>query len=152
MGLLDRRVARDEPFEHATRPDIGELGRTEHVKRLHDGAPPNRAHQGARELLFLASQKLAEAPPPPAVEEMPVYRAPADESDFSITREADGGYRVTGAKSERAAKMTYWEYDEAVARFQKILEALGIYQALAESGIQEGDTVYIGDYELEWAD
>ena len=26
--------------------------------------------------------------------------------------------------------MTYWEYDEAVARFQRVLEALGIRQAL----------------------
>jgi GTPase len=95
---------------------------------------------------------LAEAPPPPTVEEMPVYRPPADESDFSIIREAEGGYRVKGAKIERAAKMTYWEYDEAVERFQKILEALGIYQALIEAGIQEGDTVRIGEYELEWKD
>lgn len=109
-------------------------------------------HHGARELLSLAAQKLAEVPPPPTVEEMPVYRPPADESEFTITREADGGYRVKGTKIERAAKMTYWEYDEAVERFQKILEALGIYQALIEAGVQEGDTVHIGEYELEWKD
>ena len=109
-------------------------------------------HASTRELLFSAAQKLAQAPPPPAVEEMPVYRAPADGTDFSITREDDGGYRVIGAKIERAAKMTYWEYDEAVGRFQKILEALGIYQALIKAGIQEGETVYIGEYELEWKD
>ena len=48
--------------------------------------------------------------------------------------------------------MTYWEYDEAVQRFQKILEVLGVRQALAEAGIKEGDTVYIGEAELTWSD
>jgi GTP-binding protein len=59
---------------------------------------------------------------------------------------------VSGAKIERAAKMTYWEYDEAVQRFQRILEVIGIRQALAGAGIQEGDTVLIGEYVLEWSD
>ena len=59
---------------------------------------------------------------------------------------------MSGAKIERAAKMTYWEFDEAVQRFQKILEVLGVRQALADAGIQEGDTVYIGESELTWSD
>ncbi|NPA92322.1 MAG: Obg family GTPase CgtA, partial [Chloroflexi bacterium] len=48
------------------------------------------------------------------------------------------------------AAMTYWEYDQSVRRFHRILEALGVEQALREAGVQEGDTVYIGDYALEW--
>ncbi|MGH2523705.1 MAG: GTPase ObgE [Anaerolineales bacterium] len=110
------------------------------------------AHTGVRELLYRAAQLLAEAPPPPVVEAMPVYRPPTHQADFTITREPDGAFRVNGARIERAAKMTYWEYDEAVQRFQQILEALGIRQALAEAGIREGDTVHIGEYELEWSD
>ncbi len=110
------------------------------------------AQTGVRDLLFHAARLLAAAPPPPAPEEMPVYRAAFDDSDFTITRESDGGYRVSGAKIERAAKMTYWEYDEAVDRFQKILEVLGIYRALIDAGVQEGNAVRIGEYELEWSD
>jgi len=110
------------------------------------------ARTGLRDLLLRAARMLAEAPPPPAPEELPVYRAVMDESDFTITREPDGAYRVSGAKIERAAKMTYWEYDEAVARFQKILEVLGIYRALIDAGVQEKDTVRIGEHELEWSD
>jgi GTP-binding protein len=108
--------------------------------------------QGVRDVLYRAAQKLAEAPPPPAVEEMPVYRAPLDEKAFAITREPDGGFRVSGIQIERAARMTYWEHDQAVQRFQRILEVLGIRQALARAGVQEGDSVYIGDFELEWSD
>jgi GTP-binding protein len=110
------------------------------------------AHLGVRDLLYRAAQKLAEAPPPPTPEALPVYRPPVAADDFTIERAGPGVYRVRGAKIERAAKMTYWEYDEAVQRFQHILEAIGIRQALAAAGIQEGDTVLIGEYELEWSD
>jgi Obg family GTPase CgtA-like protein len=35
-------------------------------------------------------------------------------------------------------------------RFHQILESLGVAAALEEAGVREGDTVFIGDYELEW--
>ncbi|MCC6190270.1 MAG: GTPase ObgE [Anaerolineales bacterium] len=108
--------------------------------------------QGVRDVLLRAARKLAEAPPPPAPEEIPVYRAPIDEKAFEITRGPDGSYRVSGVQIERAARMTYWEHDQAVERFQRILEVLGIRKALAQAGIQEGDSVFIGEYELEWSD
>jgi GTP-binding protein len=64
----------------------------------------------------------------------------------------EDGYRVTGAAIERAAAMTYWEYEGSVRRFQRILNVLGIEDALLKAGIEEGDTVYIGEYELVWQD
>lgn len=88
---------------------------------------------------------------PPSVVETPVYTLGEDENAFTITRE-DGGFRVSGARIERAAKMTYWEIDESAYRFQRILGALGITKALEAQGIQAGDTVFIGEYELEWSD
>ena len=81
-----------------------------------------------------------------------MYRPPEAASDFSVSREGPGVFRVRGARIERAARMTYWEYDEAVQRFQQILEVLGVRQALAEAGAKTGDTVFIGEYELEWSD
>jgi GTP-binding protein len=83
---------------------------------------------------------------------MPVYRHETDPNEFTISREDDGGYRVNGASIERAAAMTYWEYDQSVRRFQHILETLGIDQALRDAGVTPGDSVYIGDFELEWED
>ena len=61
-------------------------------------------------------------------------------------------WRLTGSAIERAAKMTYWEHDGAVRRFQKIMETLGVDEALRKAGAKEGDTVLIGDIELEWQD
>jgi GTPase len=107
---------------------------------------------GVREVLYRAAQKLAEAPPPSAVEELPLYRAPADEAAFTISRQADGAFRVSGARIERAARMTYWEHDQSVQRFQRILEVVGVRQALEQAGVKEGDAVLIGEFELEWSD
>lgn len=84
--------------------------------------------------------------------ELPVYELEDDEKVFEIVREGDGSFRVTGARIERAASMTYWDYEEAVLRFQHILETLGVSDALTKAGVEVGDTVYIGDFELEWSD
>jgi GTPase len=49
--------------------------------------------------------------------------------------------------------MTYWEHDQSVRRFQKILETLGVEELhLRKAGVQPGDSVRISEYELEWED
>jgi GTPase len=83
---------------------------------------------------------------------VPLYELPAEEVPFEILREGDRVFRVTGKRIERAATMTHWDYEDAVLRFQNILETLGVSAALEEAGVQVGDTVHIGDYELEWSD
>jgi GTP-binding protein len=84
----------------------------------------------------------------PIIEEVGIFRL-EEKEPFSITREEDG-WRVRGPEIERVVAMTNWDYDEAVMRFQRILEAMGISAALEEAGIELGDTVRIGDTELEW--
>lgn len=71
---------------------------------------------------------------------------------FTITVDDHGAYRVSGHRIERAASMTHWDNEEAIMRFQEILEVLGVSQALEERGVRVGDTVIIGDYELEWSE
>ncbi len=109
------------------------------------------AGENVRNLLYKAAQLLAETPEPAAVAPVPVYRPETDPNEFSIERVHEG-WRVIGHSIERAAQMTYWEYDQSVRRFQRILETLGIDQALRDAGVQQGDTVLIGDFELEWED
>ena len=57
-----------------------------------------------------------------------------------------------GRRIERIVAMTQWEYYDALMRFQRILEALGITEALRQRGIEEGDTVRIGNKQLEWSE
>ena len=111
------------------------------------------ARTNVRELLLKAAGALAEAPSLEEIEApMPVYRPEEDPRNFTISREDDAGWRISGASIERAAAMTYWEHYESVRRFQKLLETLGIDEALREAGISEGDTVRVSEFELEWQD
>lgn len=103
-------------------------------------------------LLWKALELLQTAPEPEAVRFVPVYRPSEDPRAFTIRR-TEEGWVVDGAAILRAARMTYWEYDESVRRFQRMLNTLGIEDALRKAGVQEGDSVFIGeDFELEWED
>jgi GTP-binding protein len=111
------------------------------------------ARTNMRELLLAAAAQVAKTPPleevaPP----MPVYRPKEDPHEFTVAREGTNTWRLSGAGIERAAAMTYWEHAGAVRRFQKIMETLGVDEALRKAGVQEGDTVCIADFELEWQD
>jgi GTP-binding protein len=103
-------------------------------------------------LLWAAYHAKQEIKIEPVLDDIPVYRMEEDPDDFTIKREIDGAWRVEGVAVERAAAMTYWEYDEAVRRFQRILEHLGVDGALRDAGALPDDTVRIGEYELEWQD
>ena len=109
--------------------------------------------QNVRALLYQSAELLKEAPPmfEVAPEETPVYRIETDPNAFTIEETSDG-WQVRGVAIERAAAMTYWEEFQSIRRFQKILETLKIDAALRKAGVKVGDTVRIGDYELEWAD
>ena len=85
------------------------------------------------------------------VEDLPLYEIESEEIPFELAVEG-GVYYVSGDRIERAAAMTYWDYDEAVLRFHKTLEALGVADALVKAGVREGDTVFVGEFELEWSD
>ena len=109
------------------------------------------ARTNTRELLVRAYQKLEEAPPIEAIEApLPVYKPKEDPREFNVTREGTNEWRISGVAIERAASMTYWQHDGSVRRFQKIMETLGVDEALRKAGVQEGDTVAIGEFELEW--
>ncbi len=102
-------------------------------------------------VLWKAHEILLNTPKKEVVPELPVYKPAEDPRDFTIEREG-GGWRVRSAAIERAAEMTYWEHHGSVRRFQHLMVSLGVDAALRERGINNGDTVYVLDYELEWQD
>lgn len=111
------------------------------------------ARTNTREVLIQAYQRLEEAPAPEMLNiPVPVYKPKEDPRDFVVTREGEHEWRVSGTAIERAASMTYWQHDGSVRRFQKIMQTLGVEDALREAGVQEGDAVAIGEFELEWQD
>ncbi len=102
-------------------------------------------------VLWKVHDILMNTPKKEIVPELPIYKPGEDPRDFTIEREGNG-WRVQGAAIERAAEMTYWEHFGSVRRFQRLMVSLGVDKALREQGIENGDTVYILDYELEWQD
>jgi len=110
------------------------------------------ARTGTRDLLRAGVQAMLSAAPEPEPEQVPVYRPDEQATAFSIQPEGTRTWRLSGKAVERAAAMTYWEYAEAVRRFQRILERLGVDSALRQAGARQGDNVRIGEYEFEWQD
>ncbi len=123
------------------------------LKRIghHPLAISAAAGTNVKALLYQAVKLLQSAPPPSETAAVPVYRAEADPRLFTIER-VSAGWQVHGEAIERAAAMTYWEFEDSIRRFQRILEMLGVDKALRLAGVQEGDTVIIGEHELEWSD
>jgi GTPase len=107
--------------------------------------------QGVRDLTYRIRQLLDELPEPePVIEEAPIYRPLEDENQFTVQKDYEGIYVVQGVAVERWIQMLNPEQEEALARFQRQLKAMGITAALQRAGIQSGDTVRIGEAEFEW--
>lgn len=73
-----------------------------------------------------------------------------DEKAFSIHQLDVDFWEVRGIAIERYALMTNWDYYEAAMRFQRIMKAMGITEALREAGVTDGHTVQIAGVELVW--
>ena len=58
---------------------------------------------------------------------------------------------MNGNYIEQIAKMTHWEYPEAVGRFGRQLDALGIAAELERRGAVDGDLVMVDEFDFEFA-
>jgi len=105
--------------------------------------------EGVQDLMWTISRRLSELPAEIPTEEVET-EPEVDEKAFTISQDADGCWHVKGIAIERAALMTNWDQEESLARFQRILEAIGITMALREAGATQGDTVFVGKFELQW--
>ena len=74
---------------------------------------------------------------------------PAEEG-FSVVRDDDGAWRVSGRAAERVVALADLTNAEALAYVQERFRRMGVEQALARAGAREGDVVRIGDVELEY--
>lgn len=108
--------------------------------------------EGISGLLRVIIERLEELPPEEPLEELPVLRPleARESTAFTVEKLGEGVFRVHGQEIERLALMTDWSNDEAIERFERIMHARGISARLEEEGVRLGDTVYIGEIELEW--
>lgn len=90
---------------------------------------------------------LATAPPPPAIEIPEIEEV--DKPALQVKVE-EGVFVVEGRQVERRVAMTNLDNEEALLRLQHALRRFGVFAALQAAGVQEGDTVRIGDLEFEY--
>jgi GTP-binding protein len=81
--------------------------------------------------------------------EEPVVRRFEEEEPFIIAN-VNGVFEVRGKRIEKLMAMTNFNTDEGLQRFQKIIEKMGLEEALREKGVKAGDTVRIADLEFEY--
>ena len=75
-----------------------------------------------------------------------------DERAWEIDQVSRHRFVVSGVGIERFAKMTNFMQWESAERFQRVLERAGILSELSKRGVQDGDTVQIGDFEMTWGE
>lgn len=71
-----------------------------------------------------------------------------DDSSFEIFKVAKDTFIIEGGKIERIAGVTDERNTEQVIRFQNIMKGMGVFDALSQKGIKDGDTVIIGHLEF----
>lgn len=79
-----------------------------------------------------------------------VYKHTPSQDTFTITRDDDGAYVVSGNAIERTIKMTDFNSDPAVRRFARQMRSMGIDDALRARGCSNGDIVRILGGEFEF--
>lgn len=87
----------------------------------------------------------------PVIEERVVTKF-KDEEPFTIQRGMDGAVEITGERIEKLIAMTNFDNEEALPRFQMIIERMGLNAALKNYGVKPGDVVRISDLEFEYAE
>jgi GTPase len=73
--------------------------------------------------------------------------------DFKIESDPSypGQWRIKGEYVEAVAQMTHWEYPEALERFRRQLEAIGVADALIRKGAEDGDLIMIDKFDFDFA-
>ncbi len=80
------------------------------------------------------------------------YKYTPKEDPFTINRDDDGVFNVSGPVVRRYFDSTNFDREEAVKLFAMRIRKLGVDDALRKLGVKDGDTVRIFGYEFEFYD
>lgn len=113
--------------------------------------------KGVEELLLKTAQVLSVTEPfelfePEEFVSEDVLYTLEKEEEFTISRDADTTWVLSGEKLEKLFDMTNFAHDESVMRFARQLRSMGVDDALRQKGATSGDFVRIKDFEFEFVD
>ena len=109
-------------------------------------------YEGTKELMNVTWNMLQTLPPIKEydTEEIPLEAFIEDNNSFKITQVDDGYFLVEAKWFPKVLKGIDITDYEALQYMQRVLEKSGIFDALREKGIQEGDIVSLYDIEFEY--
>ena len=113
-------------------------------------------HTGLQKVVDRLADLLDEIPDNPLYEDTEIeshflYKFKKEEP-YTITRDSDGTWVISGKEVERIFKMTKFNSEEAIYRFAKKLRRLGIDDKLESLGATDGDQVRILDFYFDYKD
>ncbi|MSO78225.1 MAG: GTPase ObgE [Acidimicrobiia bacterium] len=108
-------------------------------------------HEGLDELIGTLGKMVEEARASEPEPEGFVVLRPVEDG-FTLDRDDDGSWRVSGRAAERIVAMADLTNDEAISYVHDRFRRMGVERALVKAGAQEGDVVRIGKIELEYVE
>lgn len=107
--------------------------------------------QGLKELVYYLADLVERLPEPEPLMPERVKRY-TYEPPFLVEPVGEGEFEVRGRVVERIVRMTDLSNEEAVMYLHEVLRKLGVYKALREAGVKEGDLVRIAGFEFAYAE
>jgi len=102
--------------------------------------------KGIKELLNFLYKKVDEIEKPEIIieTEEDTGAFDNDDSSFVIYKTDKNEYTIDGGKLIRLANVTDSQNFEQIKRFQNIMDSMGVFEALAQAGVKDGDIVKVG--------
>ncbi len=104
--------------------------------------------ENVKQLLYLIADRLKKLPRISKIEINYEQTLPGAEPVFTIEREEDGAFRITGEQLLKKIARFNPDQDEALLRLDQLLKRHGVLTALENEGVKEGDLIRIGHYEF----
>ena len=131
------------------------------VKRLRDEFEPQGMEvypisaatgKGLRELLYAVRRKLDAVGNEPVIYQKEYFpEIMYDQSTpIDVYKADEHAFVVEGPRVDRMLGYTNLDDEKGFAFFQKFMKEQGVIDRLEELGIEEGDTVYLGDLEFDY--
>src|SRR5690625_344078 len=116
-------------------------------------------NQGIEPVLYRTIELLEEYEETGMEEEIPIetdshviYTHEEKEEPFTITRDSDGVWVLSGEEIERLFIMTNMDHEESIMRFSRQLRRMGVDEKLRERGAKDGDLVALLDFTFEFVE
>jgi len=111
-------------------------------------------NDGVKELLNKCVEELSNAPEVKIknlqdIKEK-IYDARNDEAIFTINKERPHEWRIVGDKVLRTYSLINISTDEGLLRLLTYLRKIGVDEELEKLNVEEGDTIYLGDFAFEY--